>query len=144
MALSEADVPADGGARRELQEPRLTSSHFSTRHRASRCQADKVKHSGDPSWMARPFRQFNDFINLMSQMLVSWVPVICYLSEVVVFINLFCPCLGLCRYSKLWPNWKIIKVASNLVQKITRSCVTKKTQHWNDNTFAKKRTGVIQ
>lgn len=49
MALSEADVPAGGEARRALQEPRLTSSHFSTRQRAPRCQADKVKHCGDPS-----------------------------------------------------------------------------------------------
>lgn len=74
--------PERGGraGRREMVEPRLTASHFSTRRRAPGCQADKVKHCRDPSWMARPFMQFNDFINLMSQMLVSWVPVICHLS----------------------------------------------------------------
>lgn len=80
MALSEADVVAGRAARQKRGEPRLTSSHFSTRQRTPCCQADKVKHCGELKWMARAFIQFNDFINPMSQMLTRRVLVMCHSS----------------------------------------------------------------
>lgn len=80
LAVAWASERAGEGGRWEPAEPRLTGPHSSKRRRAAGCQADKVKHCRDPDWMTRPFMPLNDFINLMSQTLVSWVPVTCHLS----------------------------------------------------------------